>query len=222
MFRELLPESIELVETYDVSSERELFDEEKRAIGNAVANRRREFSIGRDCARRALARFGVQPAPIPIGLDRAPVWPIGFVGSITHCPDFCSAAVAKAEQFSFLGIDAERVAWPHEIVPSDFLSPSEMDWIASRQGDESRWEIIFFSLKEALYKAWYPAHRCYLDFHDVELSLLSEENPGVVKGRPSLVASNNVLSQENLARFLETVQIRFSVENDLVCSAVWG
>ncbi|XZE36672.1 4'-phosphopantetheinyl transferase family protein [Pirellulaceae bacterium SH501] len=222
MFRDLLPEMIELAESYDTSLEPELFDEERQAIVDAVASRRKEFSVGRDCARRALLRLGVKPVPIPIGPERSPLWPRGFVGSITHCQGYCCAIVARSEQFSFVGIDAERLDWSHEMVPSDFLCPSELDWIASRPTNDLPWGIIFFSLKEALYKAWYPAHRCYLDFHDVELSLLSPDVPGMVTARPSGSINLRSLSKESLARFLDAVQIRYTVDSDLVCSAVWG
>ena len=44
-----------------------------------------DFATGRYCAMKALEQFGIQDAIIPIGEDRAPIWPEGIVGSISHC-----------------------------------------------------------------------------------------------------------------------------------------
>ena len=41
-----------------------------------------DFSTGRYCAIKALEQLGIQDAIIPIGEDRAPIWPEGIVGSI--------------------------------------------------------------------------------------------------------------------------------------------
>ena len=44
--------------------------------------------------------------------DRAPVWPDGVVGSITHAGNFAAAAVAWAADIAALGIDLEQIIDP--------------------------------------------------------------------------------------------------------------
>ena len=81
---------------------------EQAAIIHAVDKRRREFMAGRTCARRAMVALGEQAAPIPQGKDRAPIWPQGVVGSITHTDTRCAVAVARvADGFCSLGLDIE-------------------------------------------------------------------------------------------------------------------
>jgi 4'-phosphopantetheinyl transferase EntD len=42
--------------------------------------------------------LGLPERPIPMGRDRAPVWPEGVVGSISHSDAFCLAAVARSDR----------------------------------------------------------------------------------------------------------------------------
>ncbi|MDK1493915.1 hypothetical protein QN219_28415 [Sinorhizobium sp. 7-81] len=104
--------------------------EEESAVVSAVESRRREFAIGRTCARSALSKLGFPPCAIPGGPHRAPLWPSGIVGSITHCAGFCAAAVALQEDYVALGIDAEV----DEELPSGVLAiisvDEERQWLA--------------------------------------------------------------------------------------------
>ncbi|MBW2215557.1 MAG: hypothetical protein JRF48_14335 [Deltaproteobacteria bacterium] len=55
-----------------------------------------QFTAGRVCSRIALGRLGVAATtPVLRGEDRAPIWPPGFVGTITHTDTWCAAAVAR-------------------------------------------------------------------------------------------------------------------------------
>lgn len=84
-----------------------LFPAEEREIAGAGDKRRREFTTARRCARRALARLGLAPGPLPTGPTGAPVWPVGVTGSITHCDGYRAAAAARTADLAGLGIDAE-------------------------------------------------------------------------------------------------------------------
>nr|WP_284287855.1 hypothetical protein [Angustibacter aerolatus] len=61
-------------------------------------------------ARQALRSLGVAPAPLPRGERGAPAWPLGVVGSITHCDGYRGAAVAAATECAAVGVDAEPAA----------------------------------------------------------------------------------------------------------------
>ena len=73
-----------------------LFPEEEALVAGAVTKRREEFAAGRNAARAALAGLGPPPCPLLRAGRRAPAWPQGIVGSITHCSGFCCAVVAPA------------------------------------------------------------------------------------------------------------------------------
>jgi 4'-phosphopantetheinyl transferase EntD len=155
-----------------------LFPEEEAFIGGAVEKRRREYATVRQCARRALAVFGLPPAPILSGNSRDPLWPPGMVGSMTHCEGYRAAAVARAAMVHTIGIDAE----PNDPLPNGIiravLTPSEC--LAVRELADAEpavsWDRLFFSAKEAVYKAWYPVMRTWLGFEDAEIALNLNES----------------------------------------------
>ncbi len=62
---------------------------------------------GRACARAALVQLGYGAVALPMGTDRAPCWPTGATGSITHTHGYCAAVVAATTQIRALGLDAE-------------------------------------------------------------------------------------------------------------------
>ncbi|PVZ05807.1 4'-phosphopantetheinyl transferase family protein [Actinomycetospora cinnamomea] len=149
----------------------ELAPEEKAAVARAVASRRAEFTTARTCARAALRRLGATPSAIPVGDKRAPVWPAGVVGAITHCAGFRAAAVAWRDQVRAVGLDAE----PHGPLPdgvldavSDAGERAELDRLAGDRPDV-RWDKLLFSAKESVYKAWFPLTGRWLGFEDAEL-----------------------------------------------------
>jgi 4'-phosphopantetheinyl transferase EntD len=90
---------------------------EEAAVGRAVETRRREFTTARACARLALLRLGIDPVAIPAGGRGEPVWPLGVVGSITHCRGYRACAVARADEVVGVGVDAEV----HEPLPPGVL-----------------------------------------------------------------------------------------------------
>ena len=136
----------------------------------AVEGRLREFTAGRVCARRALQHVGIHGEPVLSAPNRAPIWPTGAVGSITHTKDYCAVAVGPVDRLQAVGIDAERrTVLPANIVPSICL-PEEIDWCA-RRPDEPWWPAVHFSAKETVYKMWSPIMGTWLDFHDARLSL---------------------------------------------------
>ncbi len=62
-------------------------------------------------------RIGVAGLPIRPDSDRVPQWPAGVVGSMTHCEGYRAAAVARSDELTGIGIDAE----PHRPLPVDAL-----------------------------------------------------------------------------------------------------
>ena len=173
MLADLLPGGVESVETFGDIPDCPLFAEEEAVIGRAGAERRREFATARWCARAALARLGCAPVPVLAGERGAPTWPVGVVGSITHCPGYRAAAVALAGRSGLvaLGVDAE----PSTRLPAGMLETVALgDELASvaalrREDPSVPWDRVLFCAKEAVYKAWYPLTRRWLEFHDVSV-----------------------------------------------------
>jgi 4'-phosphopantetheinyl transferase EntD len=96
---------------------------EQASLGIVNSRRILEFKSGRAYAKRALRMLGVDGVDLPIGSWGSPVWPTGFVGSITHTRRgdgdmYVAAAVASSEVILAIGIDFEisdglpPYAWP--------------------------------------------------------------------------------------------------------------
>ena len=170
MIERLLPDSVAVVATREDLVEVELFPEERKSVARAVEKRRREFTTARACARDALARLGVGPAPIPSGERGEPVWPDGVVGSITHCAGYRAAAVARRDDVRSVGIDAEVHARLPDGVLDQIAFGPELAMVAAGEPG-LHLDRVLFSAKETIYKVWFPLARRWLGFEDVELSI---------------------------------------------------
>jgi len=150
----------------------DLYPEELRSVETAVEKRRAEFLSARRCARRALVRLGAVPGPIPSGPDRAPVWPAGFVGSISHTLDLCIAAVARSADVGSIGVDVENGAPLGADLLHMICTPRDVAWLEMQPADErTRWAKVMFSAKEAFFKCQFARTGAMLDFQDVDLDL---------------------------------------------------
>lgn len=168
MIEDILPSTAVAEEAFSDLPGAVLFPEEEEAIALAVGKRRREFTTARRCARAALARLGMPSVPIVPGLRGAPQWPAGVVGSITHCEGYRACAVARESDITTIGIDAE----PHRRLPNGVLEtvslPGERARVAALTSLQPSvcWDRILFCAKEAVYKAWFPLTRRWLDFEE--------------------------------------------------------
>jgi 4'-phosphopantetheinyl transferase EntD len=151
-----------------------LFDAEAASLGRAIDARRAEFAAGRSAAREAMAMLGVSPRAVLMGTDRAPVWPVGLVGSISHSAGLAIAVCAPRLRFGGLGLDIE----PDTPLDSDLIErvclPPERDWIAQRS-DPGLWAKRVFSAKEAAYKCQYSQSGALFDFETLSLDPPGED-----------------------------------------------
>lgn len=172
MLERILPDSAVVVAT---TAERnvELFPEEEAAVGNAVEKRRREFVTARACAREALARLGLPEQPVGTGSRGEPIWPAGIVGSITHCAGYRACAAAPASELLTIGVDAEVADPLPPGLIDDIALSEERRWIermaAERPGVS--WDRLLFSIKESIYKAWFPLAQSWLGFEDASVRI---------------------------------------------------
>lgn len=161
----------------------DLMPDEQAYITRAIPKRRYEFAAGRRAARHALTELSLPPTAIPQARDRAPVWPKGIVGSISHCDTHCVAALASQSTCRSLGIDIEpAIPLSAELEPV-IATPSEqrvLQTLPLAQRLQRAKQI--FCAKEALYKAQYPLTGLRLGFHDVELELSQDQT--LIWGNP--------------------------------------
>lgn len=147
--------------TAEVGERAELFLPERQAIARAVPKRQMEFLAGRIAVRRALARMGRPAEAIAAGRDRAPVWPAGICGSISHAEGLAVAVLAEAP--AEIGVDIEADAALDDALISEICRPEERALVPRLQ--QGRFARRLFSAKEALYKAQYPKTRLIFGFH---------------------------------------------------------
>jgi len=146
-------------------------------VNAAVPRRRVEFATGRSCARRALARLGIEDFVLRSDpASRAPQWPIGVVGSITHTGPvpggYCGVAVAATQDVLTVGFDAETGEGLSPELWSKVLTQTESEWLLTFPSyRRPRMARLAFSAKESFYKAQFPLTHSFLDFHDVEVAV---------------------------------------------------
>jgi 4'-phosphopantetheinyl transferase EntD len=137
----------------------------------AVEKRRREFLSGRRAARRALVAAGApEPSPVLKGPRGEPLWPVGFVGAITHSSTVAAAAVAPASRARAVGLDVENLDVRVGADVARYIClPEEEAWVGAGGDADARLRLVF-SAKETIFKALYPLGRVELDFKDAHVA----------------------------------------------------
>ncbi|MDT8329026.1 MAG: 4'-phosphopantetheinyl transferase superfamily protein, partial [Roseovarius sp.] len=165
--RAVLPPGVALGRADPTAPETGLWPGESAAMRRAIPARRREFAAGRRAARAAMQALDVPAAAVLPGPDRAPIWPDGIIGSISHDGGACVAIAARQGKITCLGLDLEPAeALPHDMIET-LCTKAERDAIAAH-------DLLgraVFCAKEAVYKAQYPLSRQMLEFHDLETNI---------------------------------------------------
>jgi 4'-phosphopantetheinyl transferase EntD len=145
-----------------------LFAQEAAQIAKAVPRRQAEFAAGRACAHRAMEALGHPRVPLLRGEDRAPVWPEGLTGSITHTDQWAAAAIGRlSDGIAAIGIDLE----PAEPLPPDLWSSICTDQERAQFSGLSPAIAarLVFCMKEAAFKCQFPLSRTLLEFMDLQI-----------------------------------------------------
>jgi 4'-phosphopantetheinyl transferase EntD len=172
--RTIVPPDVAAVAAIGDEPAAALLNEEEVALGEVADARRRDYTIARHCARRALGMLGVGAVPILSGPNREPLWPEHVVGSLTHCRGYCAAAVAPRRRIRSIGRDAE----PNEALPDGILgrvaAAEERALLERLPRNGVAWDRLLFSAKESVYKAWFPLASSWLGFKDVAMVIDAE------------------------------------------------
>ena len=146
------------------------------ALRGASPRRLAGFIAGRYCAMHALRRAGyAHDSEIGMGSDRAPIWPDGFVGSITHSHRFAMGAAARRCDMRGLGIDCEALiaaSTVDEIAPR-LLTPVDRVTFERDCAAHLGWRefaTLTFSAKESLYKCLQPITGVFFEFADAQIT----------------------------------------------------
>ncbi|MFD3869490.1 4'-phosphopantetheinyl transferase [Streptomyces sp. NPDC058623] len=151
-----------------------LYPVEEAAAVRFVPRRHAEFAATRALARRALADLGVAPGPLPVGRAGGPDWPPGVVGSLTHCPTWRAAVVARRADVHALGIDVEQaVELRHGLLERICVNQYEVEAIRTltARHEGIPFGKVLFSAKEAVFKTWAPLTGMRLEFRQAEITL---------------------------------------------------
>jgi 4'-phosphopantetheinyl transferase EntD len=156
--------------------------EEAAEIASAVPKRQREYATGRRLARELLTAAGAPPAPLLQGPDRAPLWPNGFTGSITHTDDLCAVAICPTSAHTAIGIDVESAAPLKAKLWDSILVPSESDRFRVLGEQGAVLAKAHFSAKEAVYKLIAAEFGRIVGFTEVELRFSLMKNTFTAHG----------------------------------------
>jgi 4'-phosphopantetheinyl transferase EntD len=152
------------------------------AEGSTNGSRRdapRVHRRGRLCAAGALARAGAISTDVATGTEGEPLWPEGFIGSISHRDALSIVAVAQTSRVASLGVDIEPdVPCSPELVQRS-CSQRELAQLARLEGRVEELARVVFSAKETLHKLQFPLTRQPSGLRRVEVLL----EPGVFVAR---------------------------------------
>ena len=135
----------------------------------AVPKRRSEFLAGRACAALALRQAGQDETVHRQG--RAPLWPRGISGSITHSRDRAIAAISN--RYAVVGLDCEALVPPDRALQLSAAIFSETEArLCPGALPFATFFTLVFSAKESLYKALSARLNRIPDFREVTLTTL--------------------------------------------------
>jgi 4'-phosphopantetheinyl transferase EntD len=172
-----------------------LFPVEELLVARAGENRRREFAAGRAAARTALSKAGASPIPVLAEETGEPLWPAGFVGSITHAGGWAIAAVATTDRYAALGIDLESDEPLDTRLLPLVCRRDEIEGnvkLGSRVVDAAK---LRFVAKEAFYKATFPKGRRFIEFEEIFIAI----DPGSNRFDARLMSDRDVAAETRAA-----------------------
>ena len=151
-----------------ISDKVELLPAEATISQRYSPKRLREFTTGRVNARHLLERYNIQGYPLLPNADRAPIWPPGIIGSISHCNDRCGVIVTESKHYRSIGFDVENKRDFNYSARKFICTNEEEQWLLTQpESSRSQKLLLIFSIKESLYKCLYQADGIKLGFKNV-------------------------------------------------------
>ncbi|MCB0333554.1 MAG: 4'-phosphopantetheinyl transferase superfamily protein [Bdellovibrionales bacterium] len=148
--------------------------EEQAFIQNFKSeSRKRNYLVGRHLSRKALAEFDPSLSLYFIGTgpQNEPLWPKGFIGSISHSNSYACSIVSQQNNTLAVGIDIEPL---DRILGQDIsgriCDNTERAWVKENPNQETQRLLTVFAAKEAVFKALFPLYQEMFWFDAVSLS----------------------------------------------------
>jgi len=147
-------------------------------IMGMAKKRQADHLAGRIFARLALSGLGAERIDLPIGSDRAPIWPNGVKGSLSHSHGHACCLATKNEALT-CGVDLEKVASGSglDAIRQKCLNSSERVWIR-HQTDiaPDALATLLFSAKESIFKAYHGTVGRFFGFESAEVQDRTDTN----------------------------------------------
>ena len=189
-------------------------------IKRSIAKRQAEFLAGRVVAMKALVRLGFLNSNVPIiaiGKNRDPIWPTGYVGSITHNKNTAICAIGTIEKTRFLGIDIETTL--DDVTVSETASQIhdevEKLVLVNKGLTSNEATTLIFSAKESIFKALYPFVQDYFGFESFRVKDINIHQKSITftiskpfQYKTKLQENHTVHYQKNKDLFLTSFLIR--------------
>ncbi len=174
--------------------------------------RQSEFAQGRTCLHGLLEEMG-ETQKVGTAEDRSPIWPTGFVGSLSHSDAWIWGCVARKTDLVSIGIDTELIASAELRQDVQDTIASDAEWNLVNQFSLTPEEAftLVFSAKEAFYKCWYPLVETYFDFFDVEVVALT----------PSTISLKTLPTHPGYGTGPGALKVHYSIFDSSVFTATW-
>lgn len=132
--------------------------------------RRRESADARMLAHEMLARRGVRDAEIARHEKGFPIWPNGWVGSLSHSSGWVAAIQGRGAALRGVGVDIECPTRMKPAMWVHIMTAREREALAvfDQRGGALQATAVF-GAKEALFKTLSPAGRAVPGFLEVEI-----------------------------------------------------
>jgi len=125
--------------------------------------RKKEFLLGRYSSKLNLKKnYDLNLLDLDFKESREPIWPDGFIGSISHSKKFVLTAVALKSNVLCLGIDIEQLGRINNGILSKVIIDQDTKFVNGL--DELQLGTLIFSAKESFYKAIYPLYGHFFGF----------------------------------------------------------
>lgn len=184
---------------------------------NAVPKRKAEFLAGRYSVKQLANVLKIpegEACEVRIGRHRAPIWPSGLKGSITHNASMAICLMSGCERVCSLGIDVESVISEELMgdIANQVCCEQEVQLMLSQGFNKREAITLIFSAKESIFKAFYPKVGEYFDFDKATLK------GGDLSGGHMRFQLKGNFARKHLLPNL--VDVDFMVNNEIAVTAV--
>ncbi|ARU96205.1 4'-phosphopantetheinyl transferase family protein [Tatumella citrea] len=180
------------------------------AILRAARKRQAEYLASRWLVREIAALCDVPEFILTNDDDRAPCWPSAFTASLSHTAGLIFVLADTDKRIA--GIDVEH--WMSQEVAEEsssiLMDDTERQLIDSLSMPRAQATTLLFSLKESLYKALWPEVRQYIDFLQVRLLALDEQQQTATLQLEETLSAGYSRGARFQARFTLTSQCVFT------------